>query len=230
MFITVIIPCYNEKATIKEIVNKVNNYNDYKKEVIIVDDGSTDGTKEILEKEIKQTVYKIIYHEQNLGKGAAISSALNHVNGEVVIIQDADLEYDPKDYTNLLRPFLEKKADIVLGSRFLGGVGPVRIHFFWHYVANKILTLICNIFINLNISDMETGFKLFKTKAIKSIKLYEKSFGFEPEVVIKLAKKNFIFYEVPVSYYGRSYEEGKKIRLKDAFTALYCIVKYSIFD
>ena len=169
----------------------------------------------------------VLFHNENLGKGAAIQSAIKHVSGELVLIQDADLEYDPFDYDKLLLPFFETDADVVYGSRFLGGGKYTRIHFFWHYLANKILTFICNLFINLNLTDMETGYKVFKSSAIKSISLVEKSFSFEPEVTIKLAKKKFKFYEVPITYNGRSYEEGKKIGLKDAFIALKTIIVYS---
>ncbi len=230
--LSILIPCYNEKNTIREILKKIiqslENYKILKYEVIIVDDFSNDGTKQVLNELTSNEKIQIYFHDSNLGKGAAIHTALKHTTGDIIIIQDADLEYDPFDYNKLLVPFFETNADIVYGSRFLGGGKYVRIHFFWHYLANKILTFICNLFINLNLTDMETGYKVFKTSALKSINLKEKSFSFEPEVTIKLAKKNYKFFEVPITYNGRSYEEGKKIGLKDAFIALKTIILYSI--
>ena len=228
MKLSIVIPCYNEKKTIIKVINNIFiNYPD-EKEVIIIDDFSNDGTTDVLNN-LKITNTKIIYHTKNLGKGAAIQSGLKVTTGEIILIQDADLEYDSKDYKNLISPILNKNADVVYGSRFLGG-RELRIHFFWHYVANKILTFFCNIFTNLNMSDMETGYKVFRADVIKTLNLEEKGFGFEPEITIKLAKKKLIFYEVPISYYGRDYSEGKKITTKDAFVALYCILKYSIKD
>jgi len=226
MKISIIIPCYNEKDTIKILVNKVLKINNLNKEIIIVDDGSSDGTKEILSKDLESLVNKIVYHDKNSGKGSAIITGLHFATGDIVIIQDADLEYDPIEIPNLVTPFLEHNADVVYGSRFLGGGKYRRIHFFWHFLANKILTLFSNILSNLNLSDMETGYKAFKTEVLREIKLEQRSFGFEPEVTMKLAIRKKVFYEVPVSYSGRSYEEGKKITLKDAFIALYCIIKY----
>ena len=223
---TIIIPCFNEIKTIKILLDRVKNNISSEDNIIIVDDGSTDGTTDFL-KTIEDKSIEIIFHKNNLGKGKAIQTALDKNLSDLIIIQDADLEYNPKDYNLLLKPFLETDADIVYGSRFIGTNDYVRVHLFWHYLANKILTFICNIFTNLNMSDMETGYKSFKKEAIKSIKLNEKSFGIEPEITIKLAKKKFKFYEVPISYAGRSYEEGKKIGLKDAFIAIYFIFKYS---
>jgi glycosyltransferase involved in cell wall biosynthesis len=224
---SIIIPVFNEVNTIEQILKKVRNQQIKNIEIIVVDDCSTDGTKKILKDKLFKDVDKIIYHKNNKGKGAAIQSAQKFINGDFVIIQDADLEYDPFDYEKLLLPFFETDADVVYGSRFLGGGKYSRIHFFWHYLANKILTFICNLFINLNLTDMETGYKVFKSSVIKSISLVEKSFSFEPEVTIKLAKKKFKFYEVSITYNGRSYEEGKKIGLKDAFIALKTIIVYS---
>ncbi len=223
---TIIIPCFNEIKTIKILLNRVKNNINSEDNIIIVDDGSTDGTTDFL-KTIEEKNIEVVFHNDNSGKGKAIQTALDKNLNDLIIIQDADLEYNPKDYNLLLRPFLETDADIVYGSRFIGTNDYVRVHLFWHYLANKILTFICNIFTNLNMSDMETGYKSFKKEAIKSITLYEKSFGIEPEITIKLAKKKFKFYEVPISYAGRSYEDGKKIGLKDAFIAVYCIFKYS---
>ena len=229
--LSVIIPCYNEKKTIqailKKIIESLNNYKIVDYEIIIVDDSSDDGTKELLD-EIKNKEKMIIFfHETNLGKGAAIQTAIQHITGDVTIIQDADLEYDPYDYNKLLLPFFETNADVVYGSRFLGGGKYTRIHFFWHYLANKILTFFCNSLINLNLTDMETGYKVFKSSILKSITLQEKTFAFEPEITIKLSKKGCKFYEVPITYNGRSYEDGKKIGLKDAFIALKAIILYS---
>ena len=229
--LSIIIPCYNEKKSIEEILRRVNqslkNYKITKYEILIVDDFSNDGTIDILKNLENREKIKIYFHDTNLGKGAAIHTALKYITGDITLIQDADLEYDPLDYDKLLVPFFEVNADVVYGSRFLGGGKYVRIHFFWHYLANKILTFICNLFVNLNLSDMETGYKAFKTSALKSIKLIEKSFSFEPEVTIKLSKKKYKFFEVPITYNGRSYEEGKKIGLKDAFIALKTIILYS---
>ena len=230
--LSVIIPCYNEKQTIgiilKKVIQSLQNYNFLNYEIIIIDDHSKDGTVEILKNLSQEEKIKVYFHEGNLGKGAAIQTALNHITGDITIIQDADLEYDPSDYNKLLLPFFETNADVVYGSRFLGGGKYVRIHFFWHYLANKILTSICNLFINLNLTDMETGYKVFKTDVLKNISLKEKTFSFEPEVTIKLSKKNYKFFEVPITYNGRSYEEGKKIGLKDAFIALKTIILYSL--
>ena len=229
--LSVIIPCYNEKKTIqailKKIIESLNNYKIVDYEIIIVDDSSDDGTKELLN-EIKNKEKTIIFfHETNLGKGAAIQTAIQHITGDITIIQDADLEYDPYDYNKLLLPFFETNADVVYGSRFLGGGKYTRIHFFWHYLANKILTFFCNSLINLNLTDMETGYKVFKSSILKSITLQEKTFAFEPEITIKLSKKGCKFYEVPITYNGRSYEDGKKIGLKHAFIALKAIILYS---
>ena len=230
--LSIIIPCYNEKKTIDIILDRIDQslktYKIFNYEILIVDDSSNDGTKEILKNLSNNEKVKIYFHDINLGKGAAIQTALSYATGDITIVQDADLEYDPFDYDKLLLPFFETNADVVYGSRFLGGGKFVRIHFFWHYLANKILTFICNLFINLNLTDMETGYKVFKTSALKSIKLEEKTFSFEPEVTIKLSKKKYKFFEVPISYNGRSYEEGKKIGLKDAFIALKTIILYSL--
>ena len=230
--LSVVIPCYNEKQTIgailKKVIQSLQNYKFLNYEILIIDDHSKDGTDKILKDLSKEEKINVYFHERNLGKGAAIQTALQYVTGDLIIIQDADLEYDPFDYNKLLLPFFETNADVVYGSRFLGGGKYVRIHFFWHYLANKILTFICNLFINLNLTDMETGYKVFKTEALKNISLKEKTFSFEPEVTIKLSKKNYKFFEVPITYNGRSYEEGKKIGLKDAFIALKTIILYSL--
>jgi len=229
--ISVVIPCYNEENTISQVIIKVEksllNLNvDY--EIVVVDDNSNDNSSIKLSELEKQNKIKLFIHNQNFGKGAAIATGLKNITGDIILIQDADLEYDPDDYKKLLLPFNEANADVVYGSRFLGGGKYVRIHFFWHYVANKILTLLCNMMANLNLTDMETGYKLFRYEKIKDLEIKEKSFGFEPEITIKLAKKKSKFFEVPISYNGRSYKEGKKIGLKDAFVAIYCIFKYAI--
>ena len=229
MNLSIIIPVFNEVKTIEELIKKVDSFNDLEKEIIVVDDCSTDGTSDILKRISEEKVkINIISHSQNMGKGAAIQSALKAVKNDIIIIQDGDLEYDPKDYPKLLHPILNAKADVVFGSRFLGGRA-VRVHLYWHYLANKILTTLTNIFTNMNFTDIETGYKVFKKSIINDIQLEEKSFGIEPEITIKLCKKKAVFFEVPISYYGRSYSEGKKIHFSDALKALFCKIKYSIF-
>ena len=229
--LNVIIPCSNEKNTIEIIIDKVLKVNiePHKKKIIIIDDHSNDGSRDILKKYENKNDMEILYHEKNYGKGKAIRSGLAKVEEGLVLIQDADLEYNPRDYKKLLKPFEEAKADVVYGSRFLGGQEYSRIHYFWHFIANKILTFLCNFFTNLNMTDMETGYKVFKKENIDKIDLLEDSFGIEPELTIKLAKQKLRFFEVPISYNGRSYAEGKKIGLSDAFKAIYCIVKYKLF-
>ena len=227
--LNVIIPCYNEKNTIEIIIDKVLNAEPHEKKIIIVDDYSSDGSRDILKTYENKNDIEILYHEKNFGKGKAIRSGLTKVEEGLVLIQDADLEYNPRDYKKLLKPFEEAKADVVYGSRFLGGQEYSRIHYFWHFIANKILTFLCNFFTNLNMTDMETGYKVFKKENIDKIELLEDSFGIEPELTIKLAKQKLRFFEVPISYNGRSYSEGKKIGLSDAFKAIYCIVKYKLF-
>ena len=228
-FISVIVPVYNAEKYIGRCLRSLKNQSISSNlfEIIVVDDCSTDGTKEILKEINHISNFRLILHEENNGKGFAVKTALDSVTGDVVLVQDADLEYDPLDYNKLLLPFFETNADVVYGSRFLGGGKYVRIHFFWHYLANKILTLVCNLFTNLNLTDMETGYKVIKTENLKKIKIEEKTFSFEPEVTIKLAKNKSKFFEVPITYNGRSYEEGKKIGLKDAFIALKTIILYS---
>ena len=227
--ISIIIPCYNEEKTIDLVLQKVTNYKKYETEIILVNDGSTDNTVRVVN-EFKEKSIILINHENNFGKGKAIDTGVKLATGEIVLIQDADLEYSPDDYDILLKPFEEVDADVVYGSRFIGGRGYVRLHYYFHYLANKILTNICNFFTNLNMTDMETGYKVFKREVIKSINLKEHSFGIEPEITIKLAKKKYKFFEVGISYRGRSYSEGKKITAKDAFVALYCIFKYGFFS
>ena len=228
--ISIVIPCYNEEKTILKVIENILalKLTNISKEIIIVDDGSTDSTTHLLDNFINSENIKILKHQKNFGKGKALQTGISEASNEIIIIQDADLEYDPSEYPKLIKPFNEAGADVVYGSRFLGGSEYNRLLFFWHSVANKILTLICNFFTNLNMTDMETGFKVFRKDIIKNIKLEEKSFGIEPEITIKLAKKKYVFYEVPIKYKGRGFDEGKKIGLKDAFIALYCILKYTI--
>ena len=234
MLISIIVPVYNEEKTVKEILEKINELDfwskntNLSKEIIVVDDKSIDGTVEKL-KNLKDTgkIDNLIFHEINQGKGAAIRSGLKEAIGEIIIIQDADLEYDPKDYSRLIKPIIDGKADVVYGSRFLGGTSDGhRVLYFWHRVANAILTLFSNILTDMNLTDMETGYKAFKKDSLKSITLKENRFGFEPEITIKLAKKRLRFFEVSVSYNGRTYEEGKKIGFKDGIRALYCLIHY----
>lgn len=219
-------PVFNEFDTVKTIIGKVMQVG-IVDELIIVDDRSTDGTIEVL-KGIKEEKIKVFFHEVNCGKGAALRTGFSKVTGEIIIIQDADLEYNPSEYSQLLQPILDGRADAVYGSRFLGG--PHRVLLFWHYLANKLLTLLSNIFNNLNLTDMETCYKVFKTDVIRQIRLKSNRFGFEPEITAKLAKKKFRIYEMPISYSGRDYSEGKKIGFKDALEAFFCIIYYRFFD
>ncbi|NQW78652.1 MAG: glycosyltransferase family 2 protein [Chitinophagaceae bacterium] len=234
--ISIIVPAFNEESTISIIADKLLNLylvNNIKKEIIIINDCSTDKTDYLIQNIIQlNPTAEIIYikHEKNLGKGAAIHSGIKNATGDYLIIQDADLEYDPSEINKLLKPVLEGYADVVYGSRFIGG-SPHRILFFWHTIGNKFLTFLSNFFTNLNLTDMETCYKLFKTSIIKTIPLQEKRFGFEPEITSKIAKiKGIRIYEVGISYYGRTYLEGKKINWKDGVKAIYCIIRYNLFN
>ena len=228
MKLSVIIPCYNEKATLAELITRVRKSPVRDMEIILVDDCSTDGTTELIRNHIEKEVERVVYHESNMGKGAAIRSGLKYITGEVAIIQDADLEYDPMEYPKLLTPILDGKADVVYGSRFLGD-GPHRVHLFWHYVGNRLLTLLSNMFTNLNLSDMETCYKMMKAEIVRQIVIEQDRFGMEPEITAKIARLKCRIFEVGVSYYGRTYEEGKKINWKDGFKAMYCVLRYGIF-
>lgn len=228
MKVSVVIPVYNEVGTIEKIVSRVQAV-PLEKEIIIVDDSSNDGTRELLKKVSQnQENVKVLYHNRNQGKGATLRTGFNKVIGDIVIIQDADLEYNPKEYPKLLQPILDNRADVVYGSRFLGG--PHRVLFFWHYIGNKLLTLLSNAVNNLNLTDMETGYKAFKSEILNEIKIKSNRFGFEPEFTAKVAKKRYRIYEVPISYSGRNYSEGKKITWKDGIIALFTILWFRFFD
>lgn len=232
MKLSVCMPVYNEVATVEEIVRRVIETNaGLAKELIIVDDGSTDGTREVLEglkARFAREDIKIFYQERNQGKGAAVRKAFAQASGDILVIQDADLEYDPADIKSLLQPILEGKADVVYGSRFLGR--PHRVLLFWHYVGNKLLTTLANALYNINLSDMETCYKAFKKEVVDSLTIRQNRFGIEPELTAKVAKRGFRLYEVPISYSGRGYEEGKKITWKDGFKALWVLFKYRFKD
>ena len=227
MKLSIVIPCYNEESTIAALVSAVEKAPYPDKEIIIVDDCSTDGTHAVLES-LQGRVAQIVFHKVNQGKGAALRTGFQHATGDVVIIQDADLEYDPGEYECLVAPIRDGKADVVYGSRFMGAA-PHRVLYFWHRVGNGVLTLMSNMFTNLNLTDMETCYKVFRREVIQSIPIEENRFGFEPEITAKLAKRDLRIYEVGISYYGRTYAEGKKIGWKDGFRAVYCIVKYNLF-
>jgi glycosyltransferase involved in cell wall biosynthesis len=225
MLLSIVIPAFNEAVFLPEVIRRVEE-TPYDKEIIIVDDGSTDGTREYLKGLVSESI-KVIVHEKNTGKGAAMRTGIAVATGDIVIVQDADLEYDPKDYPVLLEPIMQGKADVVYGSRFLGG--PHRVLFFWHSIGNSLITLISNMFTDLNLTDMETGYKAFRKKVFETITIESNRFGFEPEITAKVAKKGFRIYEVPISYSGRSYQEGKKITWKDGFKAIFTVLKYNLF-
>jgi glycosyltransferase involved in cell wall biosynthesis len=225
--LSIVIPCYNERGTIEAVIDAVRAAPGGEKEIIVVDDCSRDGSGELLEGPLRAKVDRVLRHPVNRGKGAALRTGIAHATGDIVIIQDADLEYDPQQYPVLIEPILQDKADVVYGSRFLGG-GPHRVLYFWHRVGNGLLTLVSNMFTNLNLTDMETCYKVFRREIIQSVVIEEERFGFEPEITAKIAKLRCRVFEVGISYYGRTYEEGKKIGWRDGVRALWCIVRYNV--
>ena len=226
MQLSVVIPIYNERATIEELVSRVRRV-DLDKEIILVDDCSTDGTRDILIRLAKEEGLLVTYHDRNQGKGAALRTGFAKASGEMIIVQDADLEYDPEEYPRLIKPILDGKADMVLGTRF-GGGDSHRVLYFWHYLGNRFLTLASNAFTNLNLSDMETCYKVFRREVLAQIHIEEERFGFEPEIVAKVARGGWRVYEVGISYSGRTYSEGKKIGWRDGLRAMWCILKYNL--
>ena len=226
MQLSVVIPIYNERATIEELVSRVRRV-DLDKEIILVDDCSTDGTRDILIRLAKEEGLLVTYHDRNQGKGAALRTGFAKASGEIIIVQDADLEYDPEEYPRLIKPILDGKADMVLGTRF-GGGDAHRVLYFWHYLGNRFLTLASNAFTNLNLSDMETCYKVFRREVLAQIHIEEERFGFEPEIVAKVARGGWRVYEVGISYSGRTYSEGKKIGWRDGLRAMWCILKYNL--
>ena len=229
MKLTIIIPCFNEVNTIKQIIDKIVEVSPYENEIIIIDDFSTDGSREILSQIEKAKISKLILNEKNYGKGYCIKKGIEETTGDILIIQDADLEYDPSDYTKMIEPIKKNNADVVYGSRFMGSEQK-RVLYYWHTLGNKFLTTLSNMFTNINLTDMECCYKAFKTEIIKEIDLKENRFGFEPEITAKLAKKEIRIYEVGIKYFGRKYSEGKKITWKDGFVAIYCIIYYNLFS
>ena len=227
ILLSVLVPCFNEIKTISKVIKKIKESPVKNKEIIIIDDFSNDGSREFLSN-LKDDLIKVKFHNINQGKGAAINTGIKYARGKIILIQDADLEYDPAEYGILIKPIIERKADVVYGSRFKGGQ-PHRVVYFWHRVGNGFLTFLSNIFTDLNLSDMETCYKAFKIEVIKNIEIEEKRFGFEPEITAKIARKDYRIYEVGISYYGRTYKEGKKIGWKDGLQAIWCILKYNLF-
>jgi glycosyltransferase involved in cell wall biosynthesis len=232
MRLSIIIPCYNERDTLEALVERVKaaelDGSIREREIVLVDDGSTDGSREIMEERLSKEVDHVIYHSKNMGKGAALRSALPLTSGDIVIFQDADLEYDPRYYQRLIEPIMRHGADVVYGSRFMGSE-PHRVIYFWHMAGNRVITTLSNLFTNLNLTDVETCYKAFRGEIIRSMKIEEDGFGVEVEITAKLAKKGYVFYEVGIPYYGRTYEQGKKITWRDGIKALYLIMKYNLW-
>ena len=231
MKLSIIIPCYNEEKSLLHLLKKVHESQYEDKEIVLVDDCSSDGTRDLLKnnKEYTSLTHQILFHDQNMGKGAALRTGIAAATGDIIIIQDADLEYDPSEYPRLIEPIIKNQADVVYGSRFTGGDSK-RVLYFWHRVGNGFLTLLSNMMTNINLSDMETCYKAFRSEIIKSIEIKENRFGFEPEITAKISRKNIRIFEVGISYYGRTYEEGKKIGWRDGIRAIYCIIKYRFTD
>lgn len=230
MLLTVVVPCFNEKNTIEEILSFIPKsavFEKHELELIVVDDHSTDGTSEILSKRT-ELYHKLLYHDRNQGKGAALRTGIRAATGDIIIIQDADMEYDPREYDILIDPIIKRQADAVFGSRFMGS-GPHRVVYFWHMVGNQFLTLLSNMLTNINLTDMETCYKVCRREVIQQIEIEEDRFGFEPEITAKLARQGCIIYEVGISYHGRTYAEGKKIGWRDGLRAIYAILKYNLF-
>jgi len=229
MKLSIIIPCYNEERTIEKVINNVINQKYKNIEIIVVDDCSQDTTPDILKKKLSNKIDKLLFHSTNQGKGAALRTGIIKATGDIILIQDADLEYDPDEYMSLINPILSGRADIVYGSRFIGS-NPHRAIYFWHRIANNFLTILSNILSGLSLTDIETCYKVFKSQILKDIKIEENGFGFEAEITAKISRKNYRIYEVGISYYGRTYTEGKKITWIDGIKAIYCIMKYNLFN
>ncbi len=228
MKLSVVIPVFNELSTLEQILRAVKASPVHDMEIILVDDYSTDGTRDLIREKLADEVDQVLYQPRNMGKGAALREGFRHATGDIVVVQDADLEYDPRQYPDLIEPIVRDRADVVYGSRFQGG-GPHRVVYFWHYVGNKLLTLLSNMLTNINLTDMETCYKVFRRDIIQSVDIRENRFGFEPEITAKVARMNVRIYEIGISYYGRTYAEGKKIGWRDGLRAVWCILKYNLW-